>query len=83
MSEPSTIRVERPEPGVAILRLYRPDRLNALTKRALYAGLDTLLALALEMEVEVEVESPGQAFATGDPGIPAVLAAVREQLGHS
>jgi hypothetical protein len=39
MSEPSTIRVERPEPGVAIARLYRPDQLNALTKRALYAAV--------------------------------------------
>jgi enoyl-CoA hydratase/carnithine racemase len=30
MSEPGTVRVEHPEPGVAILRLYRPAHLNAL-----------------------------------------------------
>jgi enoyl-CoA hydratase/carnithine racemase len=30
MSAPQTVRVEHPEPGVAILRLYRPDQLNAL-----------------------------------------------------
>jgi enoyl-CoA hydratase/carnithine racemase len=31
MSAPQTVRVEHPEAGVAILRLYRPDQLNALT----------------------------------------------------
>ena len=30
MSAPQTVRVEHPEAGVAILRLYRPDQLNAL-----------------------------------------------------
>ncbi len=49
---------------------------TALTKRALYAGLGTSLAVALE------VESRGQALATRDPGFPAALAAVREQLGR-
>ena len=67
MSEASTTRVERTEPGVALLRLHRPDQLNTA---------DTSLAVALE------VESRGQAFATRDPGFPAALAAVREQLGR-
>jgi enoyl-CoA hydratase/carnithine racemase len=49
---------------------------TALTKRALYAGLDTSLAVALE------VESRGQALASRDPAFPAALAAVRERLGR-
>jgi enoyl-CoA hydratase/carnithine racemase len=31
MTELDTIRLERPEPGVAVLRLHRPGQLNALT----------------------------------------------------
>ncbi len=30
MTELGTVRIERPEPGVAILRLHRPGQLNAL-----------------------------------------------------
>jgi enoyl-CoA hydratase/carnithine racemase len=38
MTELDTIRLERPEPGVAVLRLHRPGQLNALTA-AMFADI--------------------------------------------
>jgi enoyl-CoA hydratase/carnithine racemase len=38
MTELGTVRIEQPEPGVAILRLHRPGQLNALTA-AMFADI--------------------------------------------
>ncbi|GAC1574579.1 MAG: enoyl-CoA hydratase/isomerase family protein [Candidatus Dormibacteria bacterium] len=59
--------VERPEPGIALLTLNRPDQLNALNGElvlALLAALDDIAARGAETRVIV-LQAAGRAFCAG------------------
>ncbi len=71
--------VERPADGIALLRLNRPDRLNAIDEVLLGALLDTCAELAVARDVRVAVlTGAGRGFCSGidlrDFG-PSMLAA--------
>jgi enoyl-CoA hydratase/carnithine racemase len=62
----TTMTLERPEPGIAVLTLDRPDRLNAMTR----AMFDELMAVPLALKSELElralvVTGAGRGFCAG------------------
>ncbi|HEY3772228.1 MAG TPA: enoyl-CoA hydratase-related protein [Solirubrobacteraceae bacterium] len=62
----TTMTLERPEPGIALLTLDRPDRLNAMTR----AMFDELMAVPLALKSELElralvVTGAGRGFCAG------------------
>jgi enoyl-CoA hydratase len=71
---PMGLLVERPEPGLAVLRLDRPERRNALDSPTLREVLDRLDELAADDDLRALVLS------TTDPGALCAGADVREEL---
>ena len=67
MADPSPlVLVERPRPHVAVVRLHRPDRLNALSIELVSALHDVLTAIADENDTWVVVlTGSGRAFTSG------------------
>jgi enoyl-CoA hydratase/carnithine racemase len=78
---------DRPEPGVLILRLNRPQRLNALNHELVHALEDTCASIAADPDVRVVVlTGEGRGFCAGldvrdfGPGAPSDDAPVTDQL---
>ena len=92
MSEPATVLVERPQPGVAILRLNRPARLNALVA-TMFAELRAVCeGLQSDDEVRaVVLTGSGRGFcagydldeAAGLAGLSAESMLARQDLAHA
>jgi Enoyl-CoA hydratase/carnithine racemase len=60
------VLVERPRPGVGLLRIHRPERLNALSQGVLEAIGEALGALEADPEVQaVVLTGDARAFAAG------------------
>jgi enoyl-CoA hydratase len=58
--------IERPEPGIAVVRLNRPDRLNALTPAMVDSIVDALRGVGRDRGVRVVVlTGSGRAFCAG------------------
>ena len=61
-----TMLLERPSPGVVVLTLNRPDRLNAMTMRMFDELMEVPLALKLEDELRVVIiTGAGRGFCSG------------------
>jgi enoyl-CoA hydratase/carnithine racemase len=61
-----TMTLERPEPGIALLSLNRPERLNAMTMRMFHELLEVPLALKPELDLRVLIiTGAGRAFSAG------------------
>jgi len=61
-----TMVLERPSPGVVVLTLNRPDRLNAMTMRMFDELMDVPQALKLEDELRVVIMTgAGRGFCSG------------------
>ncbi len=66
MTAPSALVVERPSDGVALVRLNRPDRLNAINEALLGELTDTCAAIAVDESVRVVVlTGAGRGFCSG------------------
>jgi enoyl-CoA hydratase/carnithine racemase len=64
--ELQTVLLERPSPGVVVLTLNRPDRLNAMTMRMFDELMEVPLALKLEDELRVVIiTGAGRGFCSG------------------
>jgi enoyl-CoA hydratase len=74
---PMSLLLDRPEPGLAVLRLDRPERRNALDSETLRELLDRLAGLAAEEDLRVLVLS------TTDPGALCAGADIREALDEA
>ncbi|HXW36046.1 MAG TPA: enoyl-CoA hydratase/isomerase family protein, partial [Acidimicrobiales bacterium] len=62
-----TVLVERPRPGVALVTLNRPSRLNALTSEMLERIYDTFRSLGRDSDCRVIViTGAGRGFCAGD-----------------
>jgi enoyl-CoA hydratase/carnithine racemase len=79
--------VEHAHPGVMLLRLNRPDRLNALNGELVAALTDACAAIAADRETKVVVlTGTGRGFCSGldlrgfGPGVPADSAPLTERL---
>ena len=64
--ELTTMTLERPEPGIAVLTLNRPDRLNAMTMEM----FDELMAVPLALKSDLDLRAliitgAGRAFCSG------------------
>lgn len=62
----TTMTLERPEPGIAVLTLNRPDRLNAMTREM----FDELMAVPLALKPELDLRAliitgAGRGFCAG------------------
>lgn len=96
MTEPAPILIEKPEPGIAVLRFNRPDAMNAFTPammRAFHEALDTI-----DRDAEtraVVIAANGRGFCSGldlksvslQPGGehhgPIALVALQELFGSA
>src|SRR5258708_36598343 len=66
MTESSPILIERPEPGIAIIRLNRPDAMNAFTPAMMDAYHDALDTIDKDPETRVVVlAANGRGFCSG------------------
>jgi enoyl-CoA hydratase/carnithine racemase len=66
VTAPSALVVERPSDGVALVRLNRPDRLNAINEALLGELTDTCAAIAVDKSVRVVVlTGAGRGFCSG------------------
>ncbi|MBV9510821.1 MAG: enoyl-CoA hydratase/isomerase family protein, partial [Caulobacteraceae bacterium] len=66
MADAPPILIERPEPGVAVLRLNRPEALNAFTPAMMQAYHEALNAIDQDAEVRVVVlAGEGRGFCSG------------------
>jgi enoyl-CoA hydratase len=66
MTESSPILIERPEPGITIIRLNRPEALNAVTPAMISAFHDALDAVDKDAETRVVVlAANGRGFCAG------------------
>lgn len=66
MSVPETLALETPHDGVAVLRLNRPDRLNAINEIMQIELVQTLAALASDRSVHaVVLTGTGRGFCAG------------------
>ncbi len=60
------IIVERPRPGVGLVRLNRPERLNSLTTELAFAFREAMIALDDDSEIRaIIVTGEGRAFCSG------------------
>jgi len=73
MTEPGTVRVERPEPAVAILRLHRPAQLNALNTSMFGA----IRSACEELHADTSVRA---VMLTGAPGLAASIRREAQRL---
>ena len=65
-TEPELVQIEWPQPGVALLRLNRPDRLNALSPEMVAAIPDALTTVANERACRVIIlTGAGRGFCAG------------------
>ena len=84
----AVIRVERPQPAVALITLDRPDARNALSNQLLAAAADALSAMAEDDGVRCAVVTGGpKVFAAGadlkeTAGLDAVGAMRNPRAGH-
>jgi enoyl-CoA hydratase/carnithine racemase len=76
-----------PAPGVVVLRLNRPERLNALNEELVFALRDACAAIAVDAQTKVVVlTGEGRGFCSGldmrdfGPGIPDESAPALERL---
>ncbi|WP_256788549.1 enoyl-CoA hydratase/isomerase family protein [Frankia sp. AvcI1] len=66
LAQLSTVRVDRPRPGVALVRLHRPERLNALDRRMLGELRTVAERLAEDSSVRaVVLTGTGRGFCSG------------------
>lgn len=81
---PPDLELERPEPGIAVLRLNRPARLNALTDE-MVAALGRLLdALAVETALRaLVITGAGRGFCAGFDLTLAERAPLTDELGEA
>ena len=65
-TEQQFVRLERPRPGVALVTLNRPDRMNAMAFDVMIPLKDTLHVLSQDNEVRVVVlTGAGRGFCSG------------------
>lgn len=80
----ATHRLEQPEPGVTVLRLTRPDSLNALTDESVAALAAELDGLARDPALRVLVlTGAGRGFCTGFDLGQAEAAPLTAELGEA
>jgi enoyl-CoA hydratase/carnithine racemase len=72
-----TLQLDRPSPGIAVLRLDRPDRRNALNSLLLAELVEVLERLAIDEELRVLV------FSTTSPRALCAGVDITEQLDHA
>jgi enoyl-CoA hydratase len=66
MPQPDSLLIERPQPGLAVLTLNRPERLNAFSRAAVDHFNATLDALGAEPELRVIIlTGAGRGFCAG------------------
>lgn len=66
MDEPADVLVERPEAGIAVITLNRPDRLNALTRETVARFNAALDGVAADRECRaVVITGAGRGFCSG------------------
>jgi enoyl-CoA hydratase len=83
-ASPSAIALEWPEPGIAILRLNRPERLNALTDEAVAELSRTLDSLAADTALRVLIlTGAGRGFCAGFDLSLATEAPLQRELGEA
>ncbi len=80
MSDTEVVQVEWPRPEVALMRLNRPERLNALTYELVEAIVDTLQRLSVDPKCRVIIiTGNGRGFCAGLD----LAGAVERQEGHT
>ena len=78
------LRLDRPEPGIAVLRLNRPQRLNALTDATVAELAQTLDRLATDTELRVLIlTGEGRGFCAGFDLTLAAEAPLAKTLGEA
>jgi enoyl-CoA hydratase/carnithine racemase len=84
---PSTLHLDTPHPGTVVLRLDRPDRLNAINEVMVRELRDACAAIADDQEVRVVVlTGAGRGFCSGidlrdfGPSVPGVTAPAADRL---
>jgi enoyl-CoA hydratase len=80
----AALQLEWPEPGIALLRLNRPERLNALTDEAITELSRTLDALAADTALRVLIlTGAGRGFCAGFDLSLAAEAPLQRELGEA
>jgi enoyl-CoA hydratase len=80
----SELRLNRPEPGIAVLTLNRPQRLNALTDETVAALSRQLGDLATDTDLRVLIlTGEGRGFCAGFDLTLAAEAPLTQQLGEA
>ena len=80
----SELRLNRPEPGIAVLTLNRPQRLNALTDETVAALSRQLGDLATDTDLRVLIlTGEGRGFCAGFDLTLAAKAPLTQQLGEA
>jgi enoyl-CoA hydratase/carnithine racemase len=84
---PPTLELDRPRPGVAVVRLNRPERLNAINEVMQRELLDTLSELACDSTIHaVVLTGAGRGFCAGidvrdfGPNVPDATAPAVERM---
>src|SRR5581483_7039552 len=84
---PTTLELDTPQPGTLVLRLARPERLNAIDEVMVRELRQSLAAVEADPEVRaVVLTGAGRGFCSGidlrgfGPGIPDVTAPALERL---
>ena len=80
----SSVQLERPEPGLAVLRLCRPERLNALSDAGVAELAGQLDALAADNALRVLIlTGEGRGFCAGFDLNEAGRAPLQDELGEA